>query len=40
MVLKATQVDGVYNADPEKNRYAEKYDRLTYDQVHPATTCG
>jgi uridylate kinase len=33
VVLKATRVDGVYNADPEKNPYAEKYDRLTYDQV-------
>jgi uridylate kinase len=33
VVLKATRVDGVYNADPEKNPHAEKYDRLTYDQV-------
>lgn len=33
VVLKATRVDGVYNADPEKNEFAEKYDRLTYDQV-------
>jgi uridylate kinase len=33
VVLKATRVDGVYNADPEKNAFAEKYDRLTYDQV-------
>jgi uridylate kinase len=33
VVLKATRVDGVYNADPEKNPYAEKYDRLTYAQV-------
>src|SRR5438132_10971028 len=33
VVLKATRVDGVYNADPEKNDFAEKYDRLTYDQV-------
>ncbi|MBX9628018.1 MAG: UMP kinase, partial [Gemmataceae bacterium] len=28
-----TRVDGVYNADPEKNEFAEKYDRLTYDKV-------
>jgi uridylate kinase len=33
VVLKATRVDGVYNADPEKNQFAEKYDRLTYEQV-------
>lgn len=33
VVLKATKVDGVYNADPEKNEFAEKFDRLTYDQV-------
>ena len=33
IVLKATRVDGVYNADPEKNEFAEKYDRLTYAQV-------
>ncbi len=33
MVLKATKVDGVYSDDPEKNPHAEKYDRLTYEQV-------
>ncbi len=33
IVLKATRVDGVYNADPEKNQHAEKYDRLTYEKV-------
>src|SRR3954468_4004890 len=33
VVLKATRVDGVYTADPEKNQFAEKYDRLTYDRV-------
>jgi uridylate kinase len=33
VVLKATRVDGVYTDDPEKNPHAEKYDRLTYDQV-------
>jgi uridylate kinase len=30
---KATQVDGVYSADPRKNPSAERYDRLTYDTV-------
>ena len=33
MVLKATRVDGVFSADPEKNPAAEKYDRLTYEKV-------
>jgi uridylate kinase len=33
VVLKATNVDGVYNADPRKNDYAEKFDKLTYDEV-------
>jgi uridylate kinase len=33
VVLKATRVDGVFNDDPEKNQFAEKYDRLTYMQV-------
>jgi len=32
-VLKATKVDGVYSADPYKDPIAEKYDRLTYDEV-------
>jgi uridylate kinase len=32
-VLKATRVDGVYNADPEKDPNAIKYDTLTYDKV-------
>lgn len=33
VVLKATKVDGVYTADPVKDPSAEKFDRLTYDQV-------
>ena len=32
-VAKATQVDGVYSADPKKEPGAERYDRLTYDTV-------
>lgn len=31
LVLKATKVDGVYTADPMKDKKATKYDRLTYD---------
>lgn len=33
LVLKATKVDGVYSEDPMKNPEAEKFDRLTYDDV-------
>lgn len=32
-VLKATKVDGVYSADPEKNPGATLYQTLTYDKV-------
>ncbi len=33
IVLKATNVDGVYSADPKKDPEARKYDRLTYQEV-------
>lgn len=33
VVLKATKVDGVYNADPMKDSSAVKYDQLSYDEV-------
>ena len=33
VVLKATKVDGVYSADPVKDKNAIKYDTLTYDEV-------
>ncbi len=33
IVLKGTNVDGVYSADPKKDKTATKYDELTYDQV-------
>jgi uridylate kinase len=32
-ILKATRVDGIYSADPEKNPHAIRYDHLSYDQV-------
>ncbi len=32
-LFKATKVDGVYNADPEKDPTAKKYDYLSYDEV-------
>ena len=33
LLLKATKVDGVYDADPEQNPRARRYERLRYDQV-------
>jgi uridylate kinase len=33
IVLMAKGVDGVYSDDPRKNPAAEKYDKLTYDEV-------
>jgi uridylate kinase len=32
-LLKATQVDGVYSADPKTNPDAERFDRLTFNEV-------
>ena len=33
LLLKATKVDGIYSADPLKNKDAIRYERLTYSQV-------
>lgn len=33
VILKGTQVDGVYSADPKKVKDAQRYDRLTYLEV-------
>lgn len=32
-LLKATRVDGVYTADPEKDPTAQKYDELSYEEA-------
>ena len=32
-LLKGTRVDGVYSDDPEKNKDAKRYDRVSYIQV-------
>lgn len=32
-ILKATQVDGVYSADPKKDKNAKRYSSLTYQDV-------
>ena len=33
LLLKATKVDGVYSADPVKDKKAKKYSELSYDEV-------
>ena len=33
VVLKGTRVDGIYNADPEKDHQAVKYSKITYQDV-------
>ena len=33
VLLKGTRVDGVYSDDPEKNKDAKRYDRVSYMQV-------
>lgn len=32
-ILKSTQVDGVYDSDPEKNMNAKRYDEISFDEV-------
>ena len=32
-VMKATQVDGIYTADPKKDRTATRFERLTHDDA-------
>ena len=34
VMFKGTRVDGVYTADPEKDPSAEKFDRITFDEVY------
>lgn len=33
IVLKATKVDGVYTADPNKDKSARRFDRLSFDEA-------
>ena len=33
VLLKATQVDGVYDSDPKTNPQAVRYDAVSYDEV-------
>ena len=33
LLLKATKVDGIYDADPKKHKDAKRFEHLTYDEV-------
>jgi len=34
VVLKGTRVDGIYTADPEKDKTATKYDTISFDEAY------
>ena len=34
VMLKGTRVDGIYTADPEKDKSATKFDDITYDEIY------
>jgi uridylate kinase len=34
VILKGTRVDGIYTADPEKDKTATKYESLTFDEAY------
>lgn len=34
VILKGTRVDGIYTADPEKDKNAVKYDHITFNEVY------
>lgn len=34
VILKGTRVDGIYTADPEKDKKAKKYEQITFKEVY------
>jgi uridylate kinase len=34
VMLKGTRVDGIYTADPEKDKTATKFDEITFDEIY------
>jgi uridylate kinase len=34
VVLKGTRVDGIYTADPEKDKSATKFEQISFDEVY------
>jgi uridylate kinase len=34
IILKGTRVDGIYSADPEKDKNAVRYEKISFDEVY------
>ena len=34
VILKGTRVDGIYSADPEKDKNAVRFDKISFDEVY------
>ncbi|QIA06248.1 UMP kinase [Draconibacterium halophilum] len=34
VMLKGTRVDGIYTADPEKDKTASKFDKISFDEIY------
>ncbi|NNM94687.1 MAG: UMP kinase [Bacteroidia bacterium] len=34
VILKGTRVDGIYTSDPEKNKNAKRFDRISFDKAY------
>ena len=34
VILKGTRVDGIYSADPEKDKAATRFDKISFDEVY------
>lgn len=34
IMLKGTRVDGIYNADPEKNTNAKRFEKISFDEIY------
>jgi len=34
VILKGTRVDGIYTADPEKDKKAKRYDKITFNEAY------
>src|SRR3972149_10653605 len=34
VILKGTRVDGIYSADPEKDKNAIRFDKISFDEVY------
>ena len=34
VIIKGTRVDGVFSADPEKNKHAKKFEKISFDEIY------